>query len=70
MLRLFPGVTTPGSLWQDLAPVSTLRKLKELQLVGYTPVKFTSGAATGAPLALQGSFSGCSSVHCLGCGCH
>lgn len=47
VLRLFPGLNTPLALWHDLAPVSKLSKLKELQLVGYSPIKFSRGAATG-----------------------
>jgi hypothetical protein len=46
-LRLFPGLETPLTLWHDLAPVSRLSKLKELQLVGYSPIQFSRGAATG-----------------------
>jgi hypothetical protein len=57
VLRLFPGLTTPLDLWHDLAPVSRLVKLKELQLVGYSPIKFSRGAATGAQ-RLSYSFSG------------
>lgn len=46
-LRLFPGPNSPDALWHNLAPVSRLRKLQELQLVGYSPVNFSNGAATG-----------------------
>lgn len=45
---MFPSSSSPAELWHDLAPVSSLASLKELQLVGYTPTKFTHGAATGA----------------------
>eukprot|EP00879_Flechtneria_rotunda_P008547 GHRR01008954.1.p1 GENE.GHRR01008954.1~~GHRR01008954.1.p1 ORF type:complete len:964 (+),score=482.48 GHRR01008954.1:440-3331(+) len=50
-LRLFPGPATPEGLWHDLAPVSMLNKLKELQLVGYSPISFSNGAAAGESLS-------------------
>jgi hypothetical protein len=50
VLRVFPGLNTPLALWHDLAPVSKLSKLKELQLVGYSPIKFSRGAATGGSI--------------------
>jgi hypothetical protein len=48
VLRAFPSVGSPHAVWTDLAPVSSLQALKELQLVGYAPTHFTAGAATGA----------------------
>jgi hypothetical protein len=47
VLRVFPGPTSQDSMWNNLVPVSGLRKLKELQLVGYSPVNFSNGSATG-----------------------
>eukprot|EP00775_Hariotina_reticulata_P004195 gene4195-4443_t len=50
-LRLFPSPNSSGALWENLAPVSELKQLRELQLVGYTPINFTNGAATGEALS-------------------
>jgi hypothetical protein len=47
VLRVFPGPTIHDSRWNNLVPVSGLQKLKELQLVGYSPVNFSNGSATG-----------------------
>lgn len=47
VLRMFPGPGRREDMWDDLAPVSGLRRLQELQLVGYSPVSFSRGSATG-----------------------
>lgn len=44
---MFPGPNSPDGVWNNLAPVSRMTKLKELQLVGYSPVNFSNGSATG-----------------------
>jgi hypothetical protein len=54
-LRLFPSPNSSGALWENLGPVSELKQLKELQLVGYTPINFTNGAATGVNSMLSSS---------------
>ncbi|KAF6248247.1 hypothetical protein COO60DRAFT_1590128 [Scenedesmus sp. NREL 46B-D3] len=51
VLRLLPGPSRREDLWNNLAPVSGLRKLKELQLVGYNPINFSNGSATGEALS-------------------
>jgi hypothetical protein len=47
VLRVFPGPNSQDRMWNNLVPVSGLQKLKELQLVGYSPVNFSNGSATG-----------------------
>jgi hypothetical protein len=58
VLRLFPGPTQREDMWDNLAPVSGLVKLQELQLVGYSPVNFSNGSATGE------SGQHCDTLHC------